>query len=38
VGAFRIRRGETADDTFSAHASMPLPGMLEADQLTSATR
>jgi N6-L-threonylcarbamoyladenine synthase len=38
VGAFRIRRGETAPDTFSAHASMPLPGMLEADRRSVAAR
>ncbi len=38
VGAFRFRRGERGADTFSAHASMPLPGMLEADQRIAATR
>jgi tRNA A37 threonylcarbamoyltransferase TsaD len=38
VGAFRFRQGERASATFSAHASMPLPGMLEADQNVTAAR
>lgn len=31
AGAFRFRRGEVGAPTFSAHASLPIPGMFETD-------
>jgi N6-L-threonylcarbamoyladenine synthase len=38
AGAFRVGRGERAPQTFSAHASMPLPGMLDADRRAVSAR